>query len=69
MDGINNFVIEEIFTTANNSDLLQNFVSVFPSDKINKFLDFEKIMKGKRYPFLIANTDTWIKWALTGGVF
>ena len=24
---------------------------------MNKFLDFKKMMKGKRYPFLIANTD------------
>ena len=42
---------------ANNSDLLQNFGGVFPSDKMNKFLDFKKMMKGKKYPFLIANTD------------
>ena len=24
---------------------------------MNKFLDFKKMMKGKKYPFLIANTD------------
>ena len=58
MSGINNFDIEEIFNKANNSDLLQNSVGVFPSDKMNKFLGFKKMMKGKRYPFLIANTDT-----------
>ena len=40
-----------------NSDLLQNFVGVFPFAKMNKFLDFKKMMKGKKYPFLIGNTD------------
>ena len=57
MSVISNFDIEENFYKANNSDLLQNFVGVFPSDKMNKFLDFKKMMKGKRYPFLTANTD------------
>ena len=57
MEGLSNFDIEEIFNRADNSDLLQNFVGVFPSNKMNKFLDFKKMMKGKKYPFLIANTD------------
>ena len=57
MGGISNFDIEEIFNKASNSDLLRNFVSVFPSDKMNKFFDFKKMINGKRYPFLIANTD------------
>ena len=52
MEGLSDFDIEEIFNKANNSDLLQNYVGVFPSDKMNKFL-----MKGKKYPVLIANTD------------
>ena len=56
MEGWSNFDIEEIFNKANNSDLLQNFVGIFPSDKTDKFLDFKKMMKGKNYPFLIANT-------------
>ena len=54
--GLSNFDIEEIFN-RHNSDLLQNFVGVFPSNKMNKFLDFKKMMKGMKYPFLIANTD------------
>ena len=36
--------------------MVQNFVGIFPSDKMNNFLDFKKMMKGKKYPFLIANT-------------
>ena len=53
MERLSSFDIEEIFNKAKNSDLLQNFVGVFRADKINKFLDF----KGKKNPFLIANTD------------
>ena len=56
-EGLSNFGIEEIFNKADNSDLLQNSVGVFPSDKMNKFLDFKKLIKGKKYPFLIVNTD------------
>ena len=44
MSGISNFDIEEIFTKTNNGDLFQNFVGIFPSDKMNKFLDFKKMM-------------------------
>ena len=58
MEGaLSNFDIEEIFNRANNSDLLSNFVGVFPSNKMNTFLDFKKMMKGKKYPFLFASTD------------
>ena len=56
MEGLSNFDIEEIFNKGNNGDLLENFVGVFPSDKMNKFLDLKK-MEGMKYPFLIANTD------------
>ena len=56
IEGLSNFDIEEIFNKANNSYLLQNFVGAFPSDKMNKFLDFKKMMKGEKHPFLIANT-------------
>ena len=57
MGGISNFDIEEIFNKGDNQDLLKNLVGVFPSDKMNKFFHFKKLMKGKQYPFLIANTD------------
>ena len=57
MEGLSNFDIEEIFNRVDNSDLLQNFVGVFPSNKMNKFSDFKKMMKGMKYPFLIVNTD------------
>ena len=29
----------------------------FPFDKINKFVMFEKMMPGKKYPFIISNAN------------
>ena len=55
--GISNFEIERVFTMFDNNDLDDNFIDVFPSNKMNKFFDVTKIMKGKKYPSLIANTD------------
>ena len=40
-----------------NDDWDDNFVGVFASNKMNKFFDLTKMMKGRKYPFLIANTD------------
>ena len=57
MGSLINFEITEIFKKVDNNDLNQNFVGVLSSDKMNHFSDFEKMMKGKKYSFLIANTD------------
>ena len=54
---IPNFEIECVFKEINNNDLNKNFLGVFPSDKINKFIMFERMMPGKKYPFIISNTD------------
>ena len=45
--GISNFEIEKIFKKINNEDINENFLSVFPSHKMNKFSMFEKMMPGK----------------------
>ena len=55
--GISNFEIERVFKTIDNNNLDDNFVGVFPSNNMNKFFDIAKMIKGKKYPFLIANTD------------
>ena len=34
-----------------------NFLDVYPSDEINKFRTFSKMMRGRKYPFLIVYTD------------
>ena len=54
---ISNFEIEKVFKEINNEDNNENFLGVFPSDKINKFIMFEKMMPGTKYPFIISNTD------------
>ena len=55
--GISNFEIERVFKMIDNNDLDDDFVGVFQSNKMNKFFNVTKMMKGKKYPFLIANTD------------
>ena len=66
--GISNFEIEKVFKEINNEDINKDFLGVFPSDKINKFIMFEKMMLGKKYLFIISNTDRSDK-DRTGGVF
>ena len=55
--GISNFETEKVFKEINNKDININFLGVFPSDKINKFIMFEKMMRGKKYLLIILNTD------------
>ena len=40
--GISNFEIEKVFKEINNDDINENLIDIFPSDKINKFIMFEK---------------------------
>ena len=54
---ITNFEIEIIFKEMNNADINDNFLVVFPSDKIKKFVMFEKMMPEKKYSFIISNID------------
>ena len=46
--GISNFEMEKVFKEINNEDINKNFLGVFPSDKINKFIMFKKLMPGKK---------------------
>ena len=58
MGGISNEQIEKAFRDINDSDLLDNFVGVFPSDYLNKFINHTAmISNSEKYPFIIANTD------------
>ena len=54
--GISNTEIEKSFKEINN-DLNEYFLGVYPSDKRNKFVVFEKMIPGKKYPFLVSNMD------------
>ena len=58
MAGISNFQIEETFKKIVDEDLLKNFVGVFASNKINKFIDHvAMISESEKFPFVITNTD------------
>ena len=48
--GISNFEMEKIFKEINNEDIHEKFLDVFLSDKINKYIMFEKMMPGKNTP-------------------
>ena len=58
MGGISNFQIEDAFKKIGDEDLLENFVGVFPSNYMNKFINHAAMTSGKgKYPFIVANTD------------
>ena len=72
MSGISNFQIEEAFKKIDDKDLLDNFVGVFPSNYMSKFINHAAIVEDAgKYPFMIANTDAADKpgehwWSILG---
>ena len=60
MAGISNEAIEDFFEKVNDEDLKNNFIGVFPSNFINRFISYHSIIKDRskvKYPFIIMNTD------------
>ena len=60
MASISNEAIEDFFEKVNDEDLKSNFIGVFPSNFINKFISYHSIIKDRsnvKYPFIIMNTD------------
>ena len=57
---ISNFEIERVIKEINNNDLNENFVDLFPSNRINKFIMYETMMPGKKYPFIISTISLGI---------
>ena len=58
-EGISNFQTEENFKNIGDKDINDNFVGVFPSNYMIKFIDHKMMIsekKGKN-PLLIANID------------
>ena len=55
----------------NNEDINDNFVGVFPSNHMNKFIDHAVMISEKKgkCPFVIPNTDSSEKGELTVGVY
>ena len=58
MGGISNYQIEEAFKKIDDENLLDNFLGVFPSNYMNKFINHvAMIWDSGKFPFIIANTD------------
>ena len=58
MGGISNFQIEEAIKKIDHQDLLDNFVGVFSSNYMNKFINHAAMIEDSgKFPFIIANTD------------
>ena len=49
LKGISNFQIEEIIKQINDDDLSNNFVGIFPSDKMTKFKKEDSKKGGKHW--------------------
>ena len=59
MNGISNEAVIDFIENEKDEDLKENFVGVFPSNYIIKFISFHQMAreKTKKYPFIIMNTD------------
>ena len=47
-EGIRNFQTEEAFKNIGDEDIDNNFVGIFPSNYINKFIDHASMISEKR---------------------
>ena len=58
-NGVTNIEIEKFFDDETNEDLKINFICVYSSDSITKYINFYDIIKEKRakYLFVILNTN------------
>ena len=58
-NGITNIEIEKFFDDETNNDLIINFMGIYSSDSITKYINFYDIIKERRakYPFTIFITD------------
>ena len=58
-NGITNIEIEKLFDDETNEDLKRNFMGVYSSDSITKYINFYDIIKEKKakHSFAIFNTD------------
>ena len=69
--GISNVQIENVIENIEDDDLNDNFVGVFPSNYINKFIYHSAMISSKKgkYPFVIAITEAVKKVRHTGGAY
>ena len=70
MAGISNETIVKFFENETDDDLTSNFVGVFSSNYVTKFISFHEMMIEKnRYPFIIMKRIVPTKMVHIGGVF
>ena len=57
--GVSNKTIVFFFAELGNDDVIKNFIGVFPSNFVNRFISFHDMISesGTKYPFAIMNTD------------
>ena len=58
--GISNYQIENSIANIGHEDLDNNFVGVFPSNYMNKFINHSAMISSKKgkYSFVVTNTDS-----------
>ena len=58
MVGISNVAIKKVFENEN-EDIKKNFIGVYSSNSLTRYINYYKIIKEKRccYPFAIFNSD------------
>ena len=58
--GISNYQILNVVDNIGDEDLNNNFVNVFPSNRMNKLINHSSMISSKKgkYPFVIPNTDS-----------
>ena len=54
MSGISNIDIEKFFKNDTNDNLKQNFMGVYSSNLITRYINFYKIIKERKAPYLFA---------------
>ena len=47
-NGISNLQIEKALKELNDQFIEENFVGMFPADKMNKFIDYKTMISGKK---------------------
>ena len=57
--GISNVQLKNYIENIRDNDLNDNFMGVFPSNRVSKFINHSAMISSKKgkHPFVIANTD------------
>ena len=59
---ISNFQIENALQNINDEDINDNFVGVFPSNHMNKFINHAAMISGKKRKISLRYSEHWQLW-------